>query len=273
MMEHPSKFDDAPCRFRCRDEHWVVFGIIALLIACGLIAVFFWFQSGFRFAGFAMRTAVPPPKISLSAIVDGHTVSDKRINVTPDSVVIPRIDIDWGNNRKQDVTITLNGKPVDADKALPPLTLSSQGFFTLEATATSPHGATSDSILFEVTTHPRRKVNVTLERLEFLETGVEVDVRLSSNEFDIKNIYLSHVSLWLLDQSNLDLARLPVPSVGNGEPDYNATYQGESWLIHFSGPALSSVPQKFMLTGTGWEDLHYVEFATAPIPINLATSE
>ena len=267
MELHSKSRENAPPRSRRHDDTLIVLGVLGLLVAMALTGYFFWLQHSSRFLS---RIAVPP-KVSLSVTIDGETMRAKSIHVTQGAVVTPRIDVDWGSSKPYEATVTLNGYAVEPGKPLPPLTFSNLGYFTLEATVSTPYGGTSDSILLEVTAYPHRTIKVTLEQFELLENELTMEIRLSSDEFNIENIYLSHLSLWLLDESNRDLDRLPVSTIRGGDSDYDATFEGDSWIIRFArsadAPALDSIPKRFMLTGTGWEDDHYIEFATGPISI------
>lgn len=248
--------------------HWLI--VLAGVVILGMVLASLqlrWWQLFFP-------RPYSPPTVLLSILKeDGSVVSAKNdhiINVIQGTTITPIVDVDWGDHQKGTVNLTYSGIVVKAGE---PISLDSLGVATLLAeVSTNQSIVTYSSVSLEITRNPRYKAIASgVQLTAFSLNRFEIDIRLSSDEFSIKDIYLSHVSLWLLDDSNMTLDRLPVAivdEVSTDQPEYRAEFDGGSWIIHFSRPhdalPLETLPTHIMLTGSGWQGQQHVKFTAVP---------
>lgn len=221
------------------------------------------------------RLASPPlpPRVSLSVLIDGQVVNgsgDKPVNVVQGAILTPQANVDWGTYRPGNVRLTLNGQEIQAGEPIP---MSTLGVSTLQAEVFTEKWTTGDSMTFEITGNPRHQATAAVHQIAEVDTGeMEIDIRLASTEFNIEDIYLSHVTLWLLDDSNRTLDRLSVAKASAGDsrqPEYQARFQDGFWIMHFvrraDAPPVNAA--RIMVTGSGWERDQHIEFASEPIAL------
>lgn len=216
-----------------------------------------------------------PPGVSLSAVIDGRLVDStigEPVRAIRGTSITPRLVIDWGEHDPGQVSLTMNGRAIVVGQ---PITLSTSGVHTLRVEVFADTWTAEDSISFEVSSKQRSLATAVVEQFAILDGGgLEIDVRLSSVAFDVERIYLSHISLWLMDDSNLTLDRLPAASNGVADSDntnHEAVFADGFWRIRFvrdrAAEPLRVMPSRVMVTGSAWEGEAYIDFTTEPVEL------
>ncbi|MCL4221868.1 MAG: hypothetical protein KJZ65_10930 [Phycisphaerales bacterium] len=230
---------------------------------------------------------LPPPRIDLRVLVNGQAPRVNRygvICVTPGDEITPLIDVDWHGQPPGTLTMTFGGRHLANGEVFRPSGMGmGVGVLRAEAQAGVTNGIAmpaSDRLEFEVTMHPRFDAEAQVLSVETGETGPldirAIVVRLASQEIDIQNIWLTHVSLHVpvaeLDDDILPVAQRPVGDTQTESgPAYAARFADGAWTLRFEraedAPPLHAWPKEILLTGSGWRGDQTIEFfATVSLP-------
>ncbi|MCW5762366.1 MAG: hypothetical protein KIT88_03875 [Phycisphaeraceae bacterium] len=233
-----------------------------------------------------MKVPLVPPEFRWSIKVDGVLVDvegKQMINVVVGSLVEPSVEVEWNGHGPGQIELTMENTPISPGARL---TMRGLGFSELQYSSIGQTWAAIDSIVLKINAYPRLDATVHPVAVETGDGGPldirAVTVRFSSDEFDIRNIWLSHVSLWLEDDKRLTLGdglsiakRAGDGMQGEAQPgadptkdeaglEYIATFEGGLWTLRFERPAdaapLASWPTHLSVTGSGWRGEETVEF-------------
>ncbi|MCI0630124.1 MAG: hypothetical protein L0Y44_05660 [Phycisphaerales bacterium] len=219
-----------------------------------------------------------PPSISLTIETTSKRLENGVLQVRPGTAILPTVRVADDNDPNPIVTIECGNQRVPPGEKV---VLASLGYFECRARAIDSAGneAVSIPVGIVVNEMDQLRAQAAVESCQIHEASagtIEIDlvILLTSEDFDVKQIYLSHVSLWPIGESGgwLDGAGQGRMQIAGAYPEKGKFNEGTAeaeydssgfWRLRFKGilEGRTGLPAAFELTGTGWTtDGEYFNF-------------